>query len=80
MRAHALTWITLLTLSAVSFRAGGSEGDALAGTILLATSIKCLLVGWQFMGLRSAHLAWRLGFVVLVSGLPLSVYLLAQTH
>ena len=76
MRANGLIWILLLTVSAVGFRARGIEG----GTILLAASVKSLLVGWQFMELRSAHLAWRLGFGLLVLGFPLSIHLLAQTH
>lgn len=44
--------------------AGGetAAGRWAAAVVLPATAIKATWLGWQFMGLRSAHRGWRLGF------------------
>lgn len=68
MKANTCTWIALILLSVSSFslsEAGRAPTAALF--ILGAAALKACLVGWQFMGLRSAHLAWKVAFPLLLA-------------
>ena len=69
MKTNTWIWIALVLLSASSFWLSGTpQGATVAITILGAAGVKATLVGWQFMELRSAHLAWKLGFPLLLVG------------
>ena len=80
MNTNGLTWLLLVALSAGSFRAAESGTSASAGRVVLflvlAAALKSLLVGWQFMELRTAHPLWRAGFALLLGGYMISVRLL----
>jgi hypothetical protein len=80
IRRNGLIWVALVVVSAASFGAGGSVGGTgITALLLLAAALKLLLVGWQFMALRSAHLAWRLVLVALVSGFVGFAYWVSAT-
>jgi len=75
-----LIWVALVVASAGSFGAGGSVGGTgVTALLLLAAALKFLLVGWQFMALRSAHLVSRLVLVALLSGFVGFAYWVSAT-
>jgi hypothetical protein len=79
-RRNGLIWVALVAVSAGSFGAGGSlGGTGIAALLLLAAALKFLLVGWQFMALRSAHWLWRLVLVALLAGFAGFAYWVSAT-
>lgn len=69
MKSNTWIWIALMLLSASSFSVSGTARGITAALIILgAAGVKAGLVGWQFMELRSAHLAWKLAFPILLVG------------
>ena len=79
MNTNTWIWAALLLLSASSFSVSGTTQGAVAtATILGAAGVKAALVGWQFMELRSAHLAWKLALPVLLVGTLGLICLLSQ--
>lgn len=69
MKPITWIWIALMLLSASSFSVSESARGATASVIILSVAgVKAGLVGWQFMELRTAHLAWKLAFAILLAG------------
>ena len=70
MKTNTITWIALVGLTGVSllvserYQSGGA-----AGVILAAAAVKCAVLGWEFMELRSAHWFWRAGFLGVLAGI-----------
>jgi hypothetical protein len=64
-----MIWVGLVLVSAGSFVADGFEAKVgVTALLLVAAAAKFLMVGWQYMALRSAHLAWRMVFVLFLTG------------
>jgi Prokaryotic Cytochrome C oxidase subunit IV len=76
---NTIVWIALAVLSLASFSLGARNG-AFHGAhwILLLALGKALLVGFRFMELRTAHPAWRCGFVGLLGILTALLFGLAH--
>lgn len=78
---HIYICLLLLTLGTYiqSFFPSGAK-SALPGIVLVAWSIKFLLVAFQFMDLKKAHLFWKLSLtfylLIVVSILLLLMYFL----
>ncbi|MCC7377240.1 MAG: cytochrome C oxidase subunit IV family protein [Verrucomicrobiales bacterium] len=70
MRANLYVLVLLVGLTVGLFAVGGdaTPGALAAACVLPVAGAKAILVGWQFMELRRAHVAWRLGSL-LVFGL-----------
>lgn len=61
---NAKVWLALTVLTLASFSLGlGHTGDHGALWILLLALGKALLLGFRYMELHAAHLAWKCGFV-----------------
>ena len=67
MKTNSWIWIALILLSASSFSVSG-KGTMATVIILGAAGVKAGLVGWRFMELRTAHVAWKLAFPILLFG------------
>ncbi len=69
-RINTITWILLVLLTLFGFFMAESSGFAskmlVFGLILIATVIKFLSVGFQFLELKEAHIAWRILFVLFI--------------
>ena len=63
MTRNILVWLALLVLSVASF---AISGHAIGGLVLAAGGLKAAMVAWQFMELRTAHLAWPVGLATLL--------------
>ena len=62
------TWLTLVALTVASFAVSETSGSrAAVAAILLVAGGKALLVGFEFMELRSAHAVWKVAFASLVT-------------
>lgn len=67
MNTNIITWIFLIALSLISYFSSASDlGRASVFALMAVAILKCLLVGFQYMELRHAHLAWKLAFVSLI--------------
>jgi len=81
LRINTITWIILLLLTIFGFFI--AEGSSLSksiilGLILSATVIKFLAVGFQFIDLKEAHIAWRVLFVVFILLFVTVIFFLAS--
>lgn len=69
LRINTITWVFLVLLTIFGYFM--AEGSSLSTSIVLAlvlvaTAIKFLTVGFQFLDLKEAHIAWRILFVVFI--------------
>lgn len=70
MKRNVYCWILLIALTVTGTAASdGGSGDWPNLVILLAAYLKCLAVGWRFMELHSAHVAWKCGFIALTTAM-----------
>lgn len=66
MRANHCVLGLLVVLTLGLFAAGGEAGLGSATLwVLPVAGLKAVLVGWQFMDLRTAHGAWKLGALLM---------------
>lgn len=66
-RSTTVTWLCLVALTCASFALSHEVGRRAAVLpILLAALVKASLVAFQFMDLRSAHVAWKVAFGALL--------------
>ncbi len=80
MNGNTRVWITLVALSVTGLAAREAlQLGALTATVLGAAAAKCTLVGWQFMELRAAHIAWRIATLALVAATITTVATLLLT-
>ena len=63
MNRNTHVWLALLGLSVASFVI---SGHAVGSLVLAAAGLKAAMVAWQFMELRTAHLAWPVGLATLL--------------
>ncbi len=63
-----------MLLTSISFMLGEQRSGGLL--ILCAAGLKCAMVGWHFMDLRSAAFAWSAG-LLFVAGIVLAMGMLA---
>lgn len=77
MRANAFVWLILVGLTLVAFGLGDWTGWRHGPFLILALAgIKGGLLGWRYMELRVAHLAWRVAFgLALVVGVEVLLVL-----
>ena len=69
MKTNTWIWITLMLMTVSSFSVSETgRGTNAAIFILGAAALKAGMVGWQFMELRAAHIAWRFAFTLLLVG------------
>lgn len=73
MRTNTITWLALLTLSALSFSVAGRSLPVL---VLTAAGLKSALLGWHFMELHTAAPLWKAAFLTLLTLLLTLIYLL----
>lgn len=67
---NAKVWLALTVLTLASFSLGlGNTGDHGAFWILLLALGKALLLGFRFMELHVAHVAWKCAFIGALSTL-----------
>ncbi len=64
MKKLIITWLFLVGLTLLSFflSEGSLSGHRLVMALMAASIVKFILVGWNFVGLNKAHIAWRTGF------------------
>ena len=79
LRINTITWIFLVLLTIFGFFM--AEGSSLSKSIvlslvLLTTAIKFLAVGFQFLDLKEAHIAWRILFVVFILSFLTAIFFL----
>ena len=71
-KSNIITWILLiaLTVAAYMFSEGNLSGNTLVLFIMAITIIKFTSIGFQFVELKHAHMAWKvlfIGFILLFS-------------
>ncbi|HHO55353.1 MAG TPA: hypothetical protein ENK21_03120 [Trueperaceae bacterium] len=80
LRINTITWLVLVLLTLFGYFM--AEGSSLAkpvvfGLVLAATAIKFLSVGFQFLDLKEAHLAWRILFLGFILIFAVAMFFLA---
>lgn len=74
-RASTVTWLALVALTLTSFTLSETSGvRAAVLPILIAALAKASLVGFQFMELRAAHVAWKVAFGGLLAVLVVALW------
>lgn len=81
-RFNTIVWLALVALTGATFWIGeaGLAGPGIMLGLLLIALVKGQMVAHYFMGLRQAHLGWRLlvlGFFVVVGGFIALAYVIA---
>ena len=81
-RFSTAIWLALMALTGATFWVGeaGLAGPGIMLALLLIALVKGQMVAHYFMGLRQAHLGWRLlilGFFAVVGGFIALAYVMA---
>lgn len=82
LRINTITWLLLVLLTIAGYFVSkvfsfDTRASAVA-LILLATIIKFLSVGFQFLDLKEANMAWRVIFVVFILMFSMVIFLFAR--
>ncbi len=78
MKLNLICWLVLVVLTIAGVTVSGANlGGATHGIILSAAFVKSGLVGWRFMELHRAHVAWKSAFLLLIAGLTGLFFVLA---
>ena len=70
MKLNLICWLFLVILTIAGFLVSGAHlGAATSAIVLSAAFVKSGLVGWRFMELHRAHIAWRSAFLLMIASL-----------
>lgn len=66
-KKNFLVWVVLIALTSMSYFSANSQWPAktVVWSLLIATTIKFMGVGFQFMELKNAHIFWKVSFVTI---------------
>lgn len=78
MNSRRITWVILIVLTWFSYlSAQSSIGKSSIIALLILVVAKCILVGFQFMELRKAHLFWKIAFLSIFGIFSVLILLIA---